>query len=103
MAVNNQAIVNAAIAGFYQGTQFGRSGGPDASATTANAAAAFATEVDSKIPVDAGMDAAKANLCQAICASAISGAYPQDATAADYSTLATNIAATYTEGATKLG
>jgi len=102
MAVNNQDIVNAAVAGFYGGIGAGRATA-DATAATANAAAAFAAEVDAQIPTDAGMDAAKANLCQAICTGTLAGRYPQDTTAADYLALATSIAAAYTEGATKLG
>ena len=101
MANNNDAIFNAAIAGFYGGLQAGRQSG-DASAGTANAANAFAVEVDAAIPVDGAMDAAKANLCQALCTGAIAGRYPRDTTAADYSAIAAAIAATYAEGATKL-
>lgn len=101
MAINNNEIFNAAVAGFYGGTSAGRALS-DNSAATANAAAAFATELDAQIPNDVGMSAAKANLCQALCAGTLAGRYPQDATAADYLALATSIAAAYTEGATKL-
>lgn len=127
MANKNNCYFNAAVMGFLAGVLAGRT--PPASGTSTdyaalkNAAVAFATELDAKINFDAlvttsGVDPTmlvdtasqtiqsdttlRPMLLAHIVAGAITGTYPTSTTAADYSTLATNIAAVFAEAAAAL-
>lgn len=77
-------------------------------AAICNAAQAFATQVDSKIALDAALvtpvDAVtlrKVNLMQAICQGVMNGRFPLSTTAADYDKLAAAVAALYTQAITE--
>jgi hypothetical protein len=106
MAVNNQAIVNAVVAGGMGALVQGRfitSGTATDYAQQAAAAGALAAQVDSKIPTDGAMNAAKANLCQEIVKGVMGGRDFKSAVAADYDVEAIAIAAAYNEGKLQLG
>lgn len=113
MAVHNQQLINAAVAGFTAGAMQGRSITDSTAADYATlqaAATAFANAVDQAIPADASIitpvdkyTLAHVNLCAGICQGVISGRWPTDSTQADYNTLAAAVAAVYSELAADLG
>jgi len=120
MAIANNCYFNAAYLGFIAGAMAGRTPpltAEDSEALTTNAAA-FATEVDSKIPFDALVTTANNDptmlvdtashtiqsdtilrpmALQTICAATMQGKFPTSSTAADYSDAADRVAALFTE------
>jgi hypothetical protein len=60
-----------------------------------NAAVAFATQVDSKIPTNESIGDNQANTLRAICSGIISGRTPVSAVPSDYDAVANAIAANY--------
>lgn len=120
MALNNNALFNAALLGFIEGAVGGAwitSATATDYATLKNAAVAFATEVDAQIAfdalittnasntmlVDTGSNTIQSNtifrpgLMQAVCSAAMQGRYATSATATDYLNIAKACAALYTE------
>lgn len=121
MALANDIYYNAAYCGFIKGALSGRA---QTSTTAADyldltqAAAAFATEVDSLIAEDALVTTGggtptqlaittntiaaneqwRAGLLQAICEGLIGGRYPASEVAADYAAIAAQVKAIWTEG-----
>lgn len=114
MANNNNQIFNAALAAFISGAQ--QSAIQDSVqadyAAIVNAGAAFATQVDSKIPADATIvtpttseASAKVDLLSGIAEGAMSGRYfigTLANTPATYDTVAIAIAACYRQGVLSL-
>jgi hypothetical protein len=119
MAINNNCLYNAAIAGFMEAVLSGRQSVPGSIVfnynTYANAAAAFAAQVDAGIPFDAaittnasntilaittntiaGAEFAKINLLHSICCGVMNGRLTTDTTQADYTAAATVAIAAYT-------
>jgi len=124
MSNNNNIYFNAACVGFMSGALAGRRS-DDATAgdygSLANAAAAFAAELDSLITFDslvttnasntqlaittntiAANEQWRAGAMQALCHGQIQGRYSTDATQADWATDAAAVKAAWTELLTKL-
>jgi hypothetical protein len=122
MTIHNNCYLNAGVMGFIAGALAVRS--PPGSGTATdyaqlkNSALAFATQLDSKIAfdalvttanndptmlVDTGDHTIQSNtiirpmLLASIVQGAIAGTFPTSTTAADYDTLATHVAALFTE------
>lgn len=98
MAFNNNAVYNAAIAGSLSGVtaRWNQDAVPGDYAGTVGACVAFATRLDSKIPLDGAMNQSKADLVQGLCNGVLSGRNITSAVAADYDAIATALAALYT-------
>lgn len=119
MALLNNCLFNAAYTGFIAGSLQGRSG-QSATATSylklTQAAQAFATQVDSGILFDAlittnanntqlaittntiaANEMSRINLLKDICAALVQGRYSEDAVQADWTALAAQAVAVYTE------
>lgn len=102
MANNNNQLYNAALTGFLAASQTGRGVPTPLPANEVAAAQAFATKLDSLIPADAGIVTpttsealAKVNLLIALVEGALEGRASLSAVGADYTSLATAIAASY--------
>lgn len=109
MANNNNQLWDAALTGFLAASQADRGVPTPLPASEIAAAQAFATKLDSLIPADAGIvtpttseTLAKVNLLSQLVAGALSGRSSLSATAADYTSIATSIAAAYTQAAALL-
>jgi hypothetical protein len=107
MALNNPILFDAAVAGFSAGClddTVPLNSTPATYLNLKNASVAFATALDAAIPTDAGIVSpittyglARALLVQQLSKSASGGTFQNDATVADYSTRAADLAAVYTE------
>lgn len=122
MTYNNNAFFNAAFNGFLHGVLFGRKITSATAGTYSGikaAAAVFAAAVDTNIPADGtitsaaaivapttatiqGQELSKTGLVFAICSAAMAGAWNEDTTSADYSTIGAACAAVYNTAASSL-
>jgi len=105
MAIHNNLLFNAAYIAFLGGIFWQRNitdpvAADDILYTTA--ASAFATEVDSLIPFDAGITQAKSDLLAQICNAAMSGKWAISSLSSDYAVTAGAIAALYNEATPNL-
>lgn len=122
MSYNNNAFFNAALCGFLQGALAGRNLTSATAGTYTNviaAAVVFAAKVDTNIGADGtitstsaivapttatiqGQELSKCQLVHSISAGAMHGRYTEDATAADYATVAAAVGTVYTAAAASL-
>ena len=102
--MNNSQIYNAALAGALAGVASRWFLDPVAAdyASLINAAKAFASEVDSKIPLDLAMTRGKIQLIDGICNGVLTDRYLSDIIAGAYSDIAIGIAALYQRSVTAL-
>lgn len=102
MAFNNNAIYNAALASALTNGGWITDQVQADYAPTVDRAVAFATEVDSAIPLDGGMNQSKADLLQSICQGTFSTRSPISIIPGDYTDIAAAIAALYQQAALSL-
>jgi len=102
MANNNNQLFDAALTAFFAASQEGRGVPTPIPASVVTAAQAFATEVDSKIPVDGAIvtpvtseTLAKVKILNDLCVAALGGQGNLAPLAASYAAIATSIAASY--------
>jgi hypothetical protein len=104
MANNNNQLFDAALTSFFAAANVDRGVPTPIPALEVTAAQAFATEVDSLIPVDAAIvtpatseTLAKVNLLGRLCFAALSGRVTLTTPASTYATIAASIVASYNQ------
>jgi len=102
MAANNAGLYNAALASALTNGGWITDAVQADYAPAVARAVAFATQVDSKIPLDGEMNQAKIDLLQSLCQGTMGSRTPTSEIAADYDAIATALAAIYKQAATAL-
>lgn len=102
MSYNNVGLYNAALASALTNGGWITDAVQADYAPAVARAVAFATQVDSKIPLDGEINQAKIDLLQSLCQGTLSSRSPVSALAADYDAIASAIAALYKQASLSL-